>query len=88
MVTALRLLTERSAREAQYRVRGELLTDLLDVADRPDPDAASADDLGFAGLLLGGAQVPGFVEQALGPDRHSPDRALELQLALRLHRLR
>ena len=41
MVTALRLLTERSVREAEYQVRGELLTDLLDAADRPDPDAAA-----------------------------------------------
>ena len=261
MVTALRLLTERSVREAEYQVRGELLTDLLDAADRPDPDAsalrerarrlkadldaahvvvvakaedadrrrlasaaahlaatrqglageragtivlllpgtdptvtarevihqlhaaiqrpvtagaagpghgplkpallyrqaahclgallalgrigdaASAGDLGFVGLLLGGGQVPGFVERTLGPvldydarrstdllrtlevyfacggnlmrakaqlhvhvntvtqrldriakllgpDWNSPDRALELQLALRLHRLR
>lgn len=261
MVTALRLLTERSVRDAEYQVRGELLTDLLDAADRPDPDsaalrerarrlnadldaahvvvvaraedadrrrlasaaahlaatkhglageragtivlllpgtdptaiardvvhqlhaaiqrpvtagaagpghgplkpaqlfgeaehclcallalgrigdAASATDLGFVGLLLGGGQVPGFVERTLGPvldydarrstdllrtleayfacggnlmrakdilhvhvntvtqrlDRiakllgpewQSPDRALELQLALRLHRLR
>jgi DNA-binding PucR family transcriptional regulator len=261
MVTALRLLTERSVREAEYQVRGELLTDLLDAADRPDPDAAalrerarrlradldaahvvvvakaedadrrrlvsaaahlaatrqglageragtivlllpgtdptatarevihqlhaaiqrpvtagaagpghgplgpaqlyrqaahcldallalgrigdaaSAGDLGFVGLLLGGGQVPGFVERTLGPvldydarrstdllrtleayfacggnlmrakdrlhvhvntvtqrldriakllgeDWLSPDRALELQLALRLHRLR
>jgi GAF domain-containing protein/sugar diacid utilization regulator len=261
MVTALRLLTERSVREAEYQVRGELLTDLLDAADRPDPDpaalrerarrlkadldaahvvvvaraedadrrrlvsaaahlaatrqglageqagtivlllpgtdptatarevvhqlhaaiqrpvtagaagpghgplgparlypraahcldallalgrigdAASAGDLGFVGLLLGGGQVPGFVERTLGPvldydarrstellrtleayfacggnlmrakdrlhvhvntvtqrldriarllgeDWQSPDRALELQLALRLHRLR
>jgi DNA-binding PucR family transcriptional regulator len=101
-------------------------------------DAASAGDLG---LLLGGGQVPGFVERTLGPvldydarrstdllrtlgayfacggnlmrakdrlhvhvntvtqlldriakllgkDWLSPDRALELQLALRLHRLR
>ncbi|HET9173330.1 MAG TPA: GAF domain-containing protein [Actinospica sp.] len=261
MVTAIRLLTERSVREAEYQVRGELLTDLLDAADRPDPDAAalrerarrlnadldaahvivvakaedadrrrlasaaahlaatkhglageragtivllipgtdptatardvvhqlhaaiqrpvtagaagpghgplkparlhaeaehclsallalgrigdaaSAEDLGFVGLLLGGGQVPGFVERILGPvldydarrstdllrtleayfacggnlmrakdrlhvhvntvtqrldriakllgpDWHSPDRALELQLALRLHRLR
>jgi len=261
MVTALRLLTERSVREAEYQVRGELLTDLLDAADRPDPDAAalrerarrlkadldaahvivvakaedadrrrlasaaahlaatrqglageragtivlllpgtdptatarevihqlhaaiqrpvtagaagpghgplkpaqlygqaahclgallalgrigdaaSAGDLGFVGLLLGGGQVPGFVEltlgpvldydarrstdllrtleayfacggnlvrakdhlhvhvntvtqrldriaKLLGPDWSSPDRALELQLALRLHRLR
>jgi hypothetical protein len=261
MVTALRLLTERSVREAEHQVRGELLTDLLDAADRPDPDAAalrerarrlsadldaahvvvvakaedadrrrlasaaahlaatkhglageragatvlllpgtdptaiardvvhqlhaaiqrpvtagaagpghgplkpaqlhaeaehclsallalgrigdaaSARDLGFVGLLLGGGQVPGFVERTLGavieydarrstellrtleayfacggnlmrakdrlhvhvntvtqrldriakllgPDWHSPDRALELQLALRLHRLR
>jgi hypothetical protein len=260
-VTALRLLTERSVREAEYQVRGELLTDLLDTADRPDPDAAalrerarrlnadldaahvivvakaedadrrrlasaaahlaatkhglageragttvlllpgtdptaiardvvhqlhaaiqrpvtagaagpghgplksaqlhaeaehclsallalgrigdaaSAGDLGFVGLLIGGGQVPGFVERTLGavidydarrstellrtleayfacggnlmrakdrlhvhvntvtqrldriakllgPDWHSPDRALELQLALRLHRLR
>ena len=263
-VTALRLLTERSVSEAEYQVRGELLTDLLDAAARPDPDAAAlrerarrlkadldvahvvvvakaeaadadrrrlasaaahlaatrqglageragtivlllpgidptatardvvhhlqaaiqrpvtagaagpghgplapaklhaeaehclsallalgrigdaaaADDLGFVGLLLGGGQqVPGFVEQTLGPildydarrstdllrtlesyfacggnlmrtkdrlhvhvntvtqrldriakllgpDWHSPDRALELQLALRLHRLR
>ena len=41
MVTALRLLTERSVREAEYQVRGELLTDLLDAAERPDPDAAA-----------------------------------------------
>jgi sugar diacid utilization regulator len=41
MVTALRMLTERSVREAEYQVRGELLTDLLDAADRPDPDAAA-----------------------------------------------
>jgi GAF domain-containing protein len=41
MVTALRLLTERSVREAEYQVRGELLTDLLDVGDRHDPDAAA-----------------------------------------------
>ena len=261
MVTALRLLTERTVREAEYQVRGELLTDLLDAGDRPDPDAAalrerarrlkadldaahvlvvarapdadrrrltsaaahlaatrhglageragtivlllpgtdptaiardvvhqlhaalqrpvtagaagpghgplkpaalyaeaarclaalwalgrigdaaSAGDLGFVGLLLGGGQVPGFVEAALGPvleydarrstellktleayfacggnlmrakdrlhvhvntvtqrlerigkllgaDWQAPDRALELQLALRLHRLR
>ena len=40
MVTALRLLTERSVREAEYQVRGELLTDLLDAVGRPDPDAA------------------------------------------------
>ncbi|HWG25698.1 helix-turn-helix domain-containing protein [Actinospica sp.] len=44
MVTALRLLTERSVREAEYQVRGELLTDLLDAADRPDPDAAALRD--------------------------------------------
>ena len=261
MVTALHMLTERSVRGAEYQVRGELLTDLLDAGDRPDPDAtalrerarrlkadldaahvlvvaraedadrrrltsaaahlaatrhglageragtivlllpgsdptavarevvhqlhaaiqrpvtagaagpargplkpatlyteaqrclsalralgrigdaASAGDLGFVGLLLGGGQVPGFVEAALGPvleydarrstellrtleayfagggnlmrakdrlhvhvntvtqrlerigkllgpDWQAPDRALELQLALRLHRLR
>jgi sugar diacid utilization regulator len=41
MVTALRLLTERSVREAEYRVRGELVTDLLDAAERGDPDLAS-----------------------------------------------
>jgi len=41
MVTALRLLTERSVSEAEYQVRGELLTDLLDAADRPDPDATA-----------------------------------------------
>ncbi|MBR7834206.1 helix-turn-helix domain-containing protein [Actinospica durhamensis] len=40
MVTALRLLTERSVREAEYQVRGELLTDLLDAVGRADPDAA------------------------------------------------
>ena len=40
MVTALRLLTERSVREAEHQVRGELLTDLLDAVGRPDPDAA------------------------------------------------
>jgi sugar diacid utilization regulator len=104
-------------------------------------DGACAADLGFVGLLLGGGQVPGFVEEALGPvleydarrqtdllrtleayfacggnlmrakdrlhvhvntvtqrlerigkllgaDWQAPDRALELQLALRLHRLR
>ncbi|MGH6654504.1 MAG: GAF domain-containing protein, partial [Actinocrinis sp.] len=33
-MTALRLLIERSAREAEHRVRGELVTDLLDAADR------------------------------------------------------
>ena len=40
MVTALRLLTERSVREAEHQVRGELLTDLLDAVGRPDPDVA------------------------------------------------
>ncbi len=39
MVTAMRLLTERSVREAEYRVRGELLTDLIEAAARADPDA-------------------------------------------------
>lgn len=34
MVTALRLLTEYSVREAEHRVRGELVTDLLDEAER------------------------------------------------------
>lgn len=41
MVTALRLLTERSVREAEHRVRGELVTDLLDAAERGEPDLAS-----------------------------------------------
>jgi DNA-binding PucR family transcriptional regulator len=40
MVTAMRLLTERSVREAEYQVRGELLNDLLEAAARADPDAA------------------------------------------------
>ena len=39
MVTAMRLITERSVREAEYRVRGELLTDLLETASRAAPDA-------------------------------------------------
>lgn len=38
MVTAMRLLTERSVREAEYQVRGELLTDLLEAASRTAPD--------------------------------------------------
>ncbi len=33
-MTALRLLIERSAREAEHRVRGELVADLLNAADR------------------------------------------------------
>jgi GAF domain-containing protein/sugar diacid utilization regulator len=40
MVTAMRMLTERSVREAEYQVRGELLTDLLDAPSRAEPDAA------------------------------------------------
>jgi DNA-binding PucR family transcriptional regulator len=35
----MRLLTERSVREAEYKVRGELLTDLLEAASRAEPDA-------------------------------------------------
>jgi sugar diacid utilization regulator len=36
MTTALRLLTERSVREAEHRVRGELLADLLDAERHGD----------------------------------------------------
>ena len=88
MVTALRLLTEHSVRAAEHRVRGELVADLLDAAERGEADrclsallalgrigdAACRRDLGFAGLLL-------------GANWNDPDRALEIQLALRLHRL-
>ncbi|HEU5332163.1 MAG TPA: helix-turn-helix domain-containing protein [Actinocrinis sp.] len=41
MVTALRLLTERSVQEAEHRVRGELLTDLLEAAHRGDTSLES-----------------------------------------------
>lgn len=41
MVTALRLLTERSVQEAEHRVRGELLTDLLEAANRGDASLES-----------------------------------------------
>ena len=41
MVTALRLLTERTVQEAEHRVRGELLTDLLEAAHRGDTSLES-----------------------------------------------
>jgi sugar diacid utilization regulator len=152
MVTALRLLTERSVSEAEYQVCGELLTDLLDVADRQDPDtaalrerarrlkadldvahvvvvakaedadrrrlASAAAHLAATGQGLAGERAgtivllpPGIdptatardvlhvhvntvtqrldrIAKLLGPGWNFPDRALELQLALRLHRLR
>ena len=40
-MTALRLLIERSAREAEHRVRGELVIDLLDAADRGESNLES-----------------------------------------------
>jgi DNA-binding PucR family transcriptional regulator len=40
-MTALRLLIERSAREAEHRVRGELVADLLDAADRGESSLES-----------------------------------------------
>jgi GAF domain-containing protein/sugar diacid utilization regulator len=40
-VTALRLLTERSVRDAEHRVRGELLSDLIDASEHSDRDSES-----------------------------------------------
>lgn len=65
-VTALRLLTERSVREAQHRVRGELVTDLLDASGRPEADLDSLRER--ARRLGADLDVPYVAVAALAPD--------------------